>query len=147
MLPVEVLTSEACRTLDASIHKVLVVLAAQYDGSNNGLLTLPLSVARRYGIRSCDTLNRALKELADRGLIEKTYQGGLPPYGCSKYALCWREKRSSPDSPIQKAATPKDWLTWTTPAKAKKRRPPVAPYVRRSTTPTIGRDSSADRTA
>ena len=147
MVPVEVMQSEACRTLDATILKVLFVLAAQYRGSNNGLLTLPLSEARKYGIRSSDSLNRGLKELLERGLIEKIHQGGLPPYGCSKYALCWREKRSSPDSPIENAATPKDWVTWTMPADAKKRRPPVAVRGRRSASPITGRDSSADRIA
>ena len=146
-LPVEVLQSEACRTLDGTALKVLVALAAQFHGSNNGILTLPLSAARNFGIRSSDSLNRGLKELVERGLIEKTHQGGLPPYGCSKYALCWLEKRSSSNSLGQNATTPKDWVTWTMPADAKKRRPPVAVRRRRSTTPITGRDPSADRTA
>jgi hypothetical protein len=147
MVPVEVMQSEACRTLDPTIFKVLSVLAAQYRGSNNGLLTLPLSEAKKFGIRSSESLNRGLKELLERGLIEKTHQGGLPPYGCSMNALCWLDKRSSRDNPIQNAATPKDWLAWTMPADAKRRRPPAAPRVHRGASPTIGRDSSVDRTA
>jgi hypothetical protein len=145
LLPVEVLESAACRTLSGTELKVLVYLAAQFHGSNNGSLTLPLSVARRFGMRSNDTLNRGLKSLVRRGLIELTHQGGLPPYGCSKYALCWWELNNPRGSPVALQPTLKKWVSWEEPPDNPRRKPPVRSASCTKSSPVIGGDSSDDR--
>lgn len=116
LLPDDVLMSPAVSTLSLAAFKVLVVLAAQYCGRNNGKLTLPFSVARGYGICSKGTLISALRELADRGLVLETHKGGLPPYGCSRYALTWREL--DPDEAAGKitgSPASHDYARWTPP--------------------------------
>jgi len=45
-IPVEVLTSVACRTLPAYAVRVLLAVAAQYRGNNNGDLALTFATAR-----------------------------------------------------------------------------------------------------
>src|SRR5882724_7752117 len=44
-IPVEVLTSVACRTLPAYAVRVLLAVAAQYRGNNNGDLALTFATA------------------------------------------------------------------------------------------------------
>ena len=95
LLPDEVLTAPAVVSLPPAAFRVLVTLTAQYNGHNNGRLSLPLSAARGYGVRSADTLHRALNELINRGLIERMHQGGLG-LGCSRYSLAWRDLDPEP---------------------------------------------------
>ena len=114
LIPADVLASPAVATLSPATFKVLIVLAAQYWGKNNGRITLPLSVAREYGIRSKDTLCRGLRELVERGVIVETHKGGLPPFGCSRYTLTWRDL--DPDEASGKVLpTPAShsWAKWT----------------------------------
>jgi hypothetical protein len=138
MVPVEVLESEACRTLPGTVFKVMVVLAAQFHGSNNGSLTLPLSAARRFGVRSNDTLKRALQTLCERGLIELTHQGGLPPYGCSKYALAWRDINNPRGSLVALRPCSQGWIIWKEPEDSQRRKPPVRVAGLTKSSPMIG---------
>ncbi|HEV7985075.1 MAG TPA: hypothetical protein VGP20_02840 [Steroidobacteraceae bacterium] len=89
MVPVEVLTSQACNTLPASACRVLLAIAAQFRGKNNGDLALTWATARPFGINSKKQLIDALALLLERGLIEKTRQGGKRPLGPSLYAVGW----------------------------------------------------------
>lgn len=52
--------------------KLLIDLAAQYNGSNNGDLCAPMTLMRRHGWRSPATLHRARKGLVRKGFIELT---------------------------------------------------------------------------
>lgn len=140
LMPVEVLQSEACRTLPAAQLRVLVALAAQFTGYNNGRLTLPLSAARAFGIGSNDTLNRGLHELMDRGLIQLTKQGGLPPFGCSTYALCWRQLDDPGGHHLMRKPTSDGWKTWRCAESSKKRRPPIRNIDVPTASPNIGGD-------
>lgn len=90
LLPLEVLTSDACRLLPAFALRILVAMAAQYSGWNNGDLALTWSMARAYGINSKVQLNSGIDLLLERGLIQKTRQGGKKPFGPCLYALTWR---------------------------------------------------------
>lgn len=67
--------------------KLLLDMARQYNGRNNGDLCASISVLRHCGWSSPDTLNFALKELRHYGLIILTRQGGL--HCPSLYALTW----------------------------------------------------------
>ena len=68
--------------------KLLCTLARQYNGRNNGDLCAAMSVLRKQGWCSSDTLTWALRELQHYGLIEQTRQGGL--HRASLYALTWQ---------------------------------------------------------
>jgi hypothetical protein len=89
MLPDQVFTSEACRTLPHSALRVLLALCAQYRGRNNGDLALTWATCRPYGINSKWQLADALAMLLERGLIQKTRQGGKKPLGPCLYSLTW----------------------------------------------------------
>jgi hypothetical protein len=67
--------------------KMLCDLARQFNGSNNGNLCAALSVLRRYGWNSPDTVTWALRELQHYGLILLTRQGGR--HIASLYAVTW----------------------------------------------------------
>lgn len=90
-LPVEIMDSDAFRWLPSFGVRVLVALAAQYRGINNGGLELTLKKAARFGIKRTE-LYAGLKLLAFVGLIKKTVEErkssgkGVP----AKYALTWR---------------------------------------------------------
>jgi hypothetical protein len=113
LLPDEVLQSEAVRELDGVSRWVLVCISAQYHGRNNGRLTLPYSAAVGYGIRSKDSLTRGLRQLVEHGLLEITHQGGLPPLGCSRYALAWKSVDADEKLGIVGTLNPSNaWAKW-----------------------------------
>ena len=90
-LPLEVLNSDAFRWLPSFAVRVLIALAAQYCGINNGGLELTLKDAAQFGIKR-NELYAALRLLAFVGLIKKTVEErkssgkGVP----AKYGLTWR---------------------------------------------------------
>ncbi|KAA1175876.1 hypothetical protein FWJ25_01710 [Marinobacter salinexigens] len=87
-IPHSVLESEAYRRLDGWSAKLLVDIAGQFKGYNNGDLTAAWSHMVKRGWRSKGTLHKALKALVDAGLIEQTRQGGRNR--CSLYAVTWK---------------------------------------------------------
>lgn len=89
MLPHAVLQSQAYRTLPYHAMAVCVALAAQYAGHNNGDLALTWRMAPQWGVRSHGQLITGLALLLERGLIQKTRQGGMRPVGPTLYALTW----------------------------------------------------------
>lgn len=89
MLPLHVLESDAMRTLSHAAFRVLVLLAGQFNGHNNGALGITHSQARKNGIGSRHTLYRALAELRGRGLIEQTFPASRVPPRPVMFALSW----------------------------------------------------------
>lgn len=89
LLPLSVIKDPAVTTLDPAVRWVLVALAGQFSGGNNGAISLTLAVAREYGIRSSDTLRRGLGVLRERRLIELTFQGSYVPPKPARFALNW----------------------------------------------------------
>jgi hypothetical protein len=87
-LPLTVLVSPAVVTLDHAPFRVLVLLAAQFTGYNNGQLALSKTQAAEQNITN-KTLYKALAELETRGLIEETYGASRVPPRPTMYALCW----------------------------------------------------------
>lgn len=69
-----------------AVH-LLLDLARQYNGRNNGDLCAALSVLSRFGWKSNDTVGTALRELLHYGFIVLTRQGGL--HAPNLYALTW----------------------------------------------------------
>lgn len=67
---------------------LLVDLAAQYNGRNNGDLSAAPKVLEPYGWRSQGTVADGLAELIALGFLQQTRQGGRNR--CSLYALTWQ---------------------------------------------------------
>lgn len=87
-IPHYVLDSGAYRRLDGWSAKLLLDIAGQFKGYNNGDLNAVWSQMRNRGWRSKGTLHKALNTLLGAGLIEQTRQGGKNR--CSLYAVTWR---------------------------------------------------------
>jgi len=90
-LPTVVMNNQDFRILSGSGLKTLVMVAAQYNGFNNGDLSAPFSRAKDWGIRSQQTLSKSLKELIERRLLVRTREGRFmnPGRKCALYALTW----------------------------------------------------------
>ena len=86
-LPHHVLQHETFKTLSTRATKLLIDIAAQYRGSNNGDLSATLSLMRDRGWNSSDQLDKAKKELIRKDVIRVARQGGLNK--CNLYALTW----------------------------------------------------------
>lgn len=71
--------------LSPSAKVVLVYLLRQYNGNNNGDFSLTLTVLRKWGFTSNDTVRRAASELIGANLLELTRQGGRRK--CSLYGV------------------------------------------------------------
>ena len=75
--------------LKGNTIKLLIDIASQYNGYNNGDLCATLSVMKKRGWNSNQQLSKALKELQERNLIIQTKQGGLN-MGPNLYAVTWQ---------------------------------------------------------
>jgi hypothetical protein len=114
-IPVEVLTSDACRTLPNYAVRVLLAIAAQYRGRNNGDLAMTRATARTFGVLCQKNLVRSLSALQERGLIERTRQGGKKPLGPTLYAVTW-QPIDDLGGKIESGATTSPsnaWATWS----------------------------------
>jgi hypothetical protein len=83
-----VLGSEAYRSLGGWEVKLLVDIASQFSGKNNGDLGASWTVMQSRGWNSPGTLNNALKGLLSAGMIQETRSGGR--HRCTLYAVTWR---------------------------------------------------------
>lgn len=72
--------------------RLLVELARQFKGNNNGDLTAAWSLMQSRGFNSKDTLAKAIKELLSANLIVRTRTGLFqnPSSRCALYALTWQ---------------------------------------------------------
>ena len=83
-----VFESQAFTALSPHSCKLLLELAGQYRGDNNGDLTVAWSVVSKRGWRSRTTLWRAMSELIDAGFAYVTRKGRMPST-CELLALTW----------------------------------------------------------
>ncbi len=88
-IPRRILKSAEFQSLPLSARYLLLCLAAQYMGANNGHLTFTKDDGRAYGIGHARTRSHALRDLAHAGFIVRTLKGGLKPYGATRWALAW----------------------------------------------------------
>ncbi|WAJ69753.1 hypothetical protein [Catenovulum adriaticum] len=94
VLPNAVLENYRYLKLTPCAKVLLNYLAAQYRGYNNGDLCATLSILRKKGFNSQDTITRSIKMLEEQELIVRTKQGGkhyrtgqnLP----NLYAIAWQ---------------------------------------------------------
>ena len=101
--------------LRAKSVKLLIDLAAQYKGWNNGDLCAPLSIMRKKGWSSNEQLFRARNELVERGFLRVSRQGGRNQ--CTLYAITWQPIDDCGGKLDINATTtaPHDWKRWTPP--------------------------------
>jgi hypothetical protein len=69
--------------------KLLLNVARQYNGRNNGDLAATLNVMKKYGWNSNDTLSNASDCLLHYGMLSLTRQGNRNK--CNLYALTWQK--------------------------------------------------------
>jgi hypothetical protein len=113
-IPVSVLESLAVRELNHAALRVLVILASQWCGNNNGTLAITESYARRFGLCGRDTLYRSLRELEAHGLIVRTRQGMKLKNHFSLWAISWEDITHRDGRPLD-TPEPKNnrrWLEW-----------------------------------
>lgn len=87
--------------------KLLMELAGQYRGYNNGDLIATYAGLRERGWVSNETLQRALKSLEAAGWLIKTRQGGRH-VGCNLYGISWwpvQECGGKHDHPVEHKAS------------------------------------------
>jgi len=89
MLPLVVLETPAAKTLSHAAFRVLVLLAADFNGHNNGAIGITAKQAAENGIASDKTLYRSLRQLEERQLIEQTYPASRVPPRPTMWALNW----------------------------------------------------------
>ena len=87
MFPHDVMEHETFKLLSPRATKLLMDIASQYRGNNNGDLCAPFKLMKKRGWNSSDQLNRAKKELVSSGLLIVSRRGGLNK--ASLYALTW----------------------------------------------------------
>ena len=83
-----VFESPAFTALSPHACKLLLELAGQYRGNNNGNLTVAWSVVSKRGWRSRSTLWRCKAELIEAGFVYVTRKGHRPST-CELLALTW----------------------------------------------------------
>ena len=83
-----VFESPAFAALSPHACKLLLELAGQYRGNNNGNLTVAWSVVSKRGWRSKTTLWRCKAELIKAGFVYVTRKGHMPRT-CELIALTW----------------------------------------------------------
>ena len=87
-LPFDVLDSQAYLSLPHAAKSLLLEVARQYKGDNNGRLLLSSRHLRSRGWRSSDVISRNKRELLDAKLIYETVMGHRPNKA-SWFALTW----------------------------------------------------------
>lgn len=88
IIPHAVLHSEAYLSLPAFAKTLLIDLALQYRGDNNGDLCAAWKLMKKRGWKSEATLHRAKLQLIAGGFIFETRKGARPNKA-SLYAVTW----------------------------------------------------------
>lgn len=78
--------------LSSSAIRLLLELAKQYNGRNNGNLTAAWTIMRVRGFKNQNTLGDALSFLIRLGFVVRTREGRFcnPGKRCALYAITWQ---------------------------------------------------------
>jgi hypothetical protein len=87
-LPHVVIDSPSYRALGHPARALLIDIARQYTGNNNGRLVACAKYLRPLGWNSNDTVSRALAELRAQALLIETRMG-MRPNRAAWFALAW----------------------------------------------------------
>jgi len=78
--------------LTTKAKALLIEIAYQYNGKNNGDMTVALKILRDRGWKRNATISEAVKELMEANLIIRTREGQFqnPFSRCALYAITWQ---------------------------------------------------------
>lgn len=109
-IPRNVMDNPDYQRLNGNAKALLLELAYQYKGHNNGDLTIALSVLKKRGWKRAATISVAIKKLLDANLVIKTRNGRFcnPNSKCALYALSWQpiNECHGKDLEVQPTLTP-----------------------------------------
>lgn len=90
-IPRHVMKTTDFRNLSGNAVRLLLWLAFNYYGKNNGDLSATHTQAKEWGLAGKDTLAKALKELMASRMITRTREGMFTNPGgkCALFALTW----------------------------------------------------------
>jgi hypothetical protein len=91
-------------SLNGSVMRLLIYIARQYNGRNNGDLCATLSLLKSFGWTSNDQITKAARELIKRDLLMLTRQGGLR-MGCNLFAITWQPINECPGKKLDVGPT------------------------------------------
>ena len=103
-LPWAVLDSPSYGLLSHPARSLLLELARQYTGSNNGRLLTSAAYLSKRGWNSTDVITRAKRELISAGFIHETVRG-CRPNKASWYAVTWQTLDRLPGYDFEALAT------------------------------------------
>jgi len=112
-VPHAVWSHPAFASLSAHALKLLIDIAGQYRGHNNGDLEATWStMSRKRHWKSRDTLGRALGELARTGFLIRTRQGKrlCGTHEPSLYAVAWWPINVSDKHSMHTLTAPRTWI-------------------------------------
>lgn len=101
-LPHVVLDSPAFLSLSAPAVRLLLDIARQYMGDNNGRLLASHAYLAQRGWKSHDTATRARRELEASGLLLETRKG-MRPNRAAWFALTWLSLDWTPEMDVTRA--------------------------------------------
>ncbi|CTP83357.1 hypothetical protein [Xanthomonas graminis] len=96
--------------LSAFGHKLLMDLARQYTGFNNGYLCASWALMQEANWNSENTVRAAMLELEHYGLIQRTQQGGKNRPNL--HAFTWRRIDEKKGQPLDVSSTAKPTDLW-----------------------------------
>lgn len=113
-VPHMVILSDAFRSMTANSQKLWLNLMMQYNGYNNGKIAAVHSQLQNYGWAP-KSLERSLRELENKGFIEKTRQGGFGLGGkyCSYYRFTHLATDEISELDLRKGPPTCDFRSWT----------------------------------
>ncbi len=102
-VPHSILLTDAYTKLSALSKALLLEIAAQYDGNNNGYLSLTRNDLKVRGFNSPSSNQKAIEALVESSFITKTIQGGISSGSkhCSLYGINWQPSNERLDRPFQ----------------------------------------------
>ncbi|MBP9653636.1 MAG: hypothetical protein KBE19_04530 [Rhodocyclaceae bacterium] len=104
--------SQAFQSLSGPAVRLLLNIARQLKGNNNGRLVACSKYLRKRGWKSHDTATRAKRELEGAGLIFETRKGARPNKA-SWYAVTWIGLDWSPEMEVSAKAFPRgQYVRW-----------------------------------
>jgi len=110
LIPYTLLRHENFTRLSAYGNKLVMDLARQYTGYNNGYLCASWSLLQEHGWNSSHTVQNAVLECEHYNIIMRTRQGGLNK--ANLHALTWRridEKKGKDLDVLPTLAPPNTW--------------------------------------
>ena len=109
-----VIDSPAFADLKGESVRLLLIIARQFDGRNNGHLQATLSFTKERGISSKQTLQRAVADLISHGFIYRTrshgFEAGKNTH--SRYAITWRKLSDNTKELFPHGFKMRAWQSW-----------------------------------